>query len=563
MFKAGFQFAPGFRIQKFLGRGQFGQVWQVVAPGGTVAAVKFIDLNAGEGQKEYEGVKRVKQIRQANLMPITAIWKLDEHGKAIEEVPDAAIETQDLGGAESDSHDTQLNRPDETIAINQEASWLAVAMLLGGNSLDMQLRELAEEGKVGIPADQLISYMQDAAKGLDFLNQKQHDLGSGAVAIQHCDVKPSNIVTIGNSAVICDFGLAKILNRSQATTANAAGTPHYMAPEAIVGAPSETSDQYSLAVTYYHLRTGELPATGESVWQVLDAHRKGLLNFDKVGAAERQVLMKATDVDWKLRYASCAEMVDAMRDALRGIPSSTVTVNPDDQETLDLQAADTSRDHSIHVDSEATVSSGKQSRFMLASFAGVSVIAGATALMMFSPFSDRSSESDNNPANQSANAADSQSSADDGSQVSAAQLLTSALAQLDQDEQLAIDSFKQAIKQDTSLLNPVVLTVPNDEPIQRMFMGRSTEPISSPADLMVAVGLSPPPIVFPMPTIASDGYAIDRHAQSIQRKNGAVQNSAVQNGAVQNGAVQNSTVQNSTVQNGAVQNAQCKRVQGN
>ena len=68
MLERGFEFAPGYRLQEFLGRGQFGQVWRASAPGGTAAAVKFIDLTEGSGQKEYLGIKRVKQIRQGHGM---------------------------------------------------------------------------------------------------------------------------------------------------------------------------------------------------------------------------------------------------------------------------------------------------------------------------------------------------------------------------------------------------------------------------------------------------------------------------------------------------------------
>lgn len=73
LLKRGFQFAPGYRLQEFLGRGQFGQVWRASAPGGAPMAAKFIDLSDGQVQKECEGVKRVKQIWHANLMPITAL----------------------------------------------------------------------------------------------------------------------------------------------------------------------------------------------------------------------------------------------------------------------------------------------------------------------------------------------------------------------------------------------------------------------------------------------------------------------------------------------------------
>ena len=107
MLKRGFQFAPGYRLQEFLGRGQFGQVWRATAPGGAAAAVKFIDLSDGQGQKEYDGVRRVKQIRHANLMPITAIWLLDGQGQVIEEAPNDAIETIDKSKKSRDDSNDQ------------------------------------------------------------------------------------------------------------------------------------------------------------------------------------------------------------------------------------------------------------------------------------------------------------------------------------------------------------------------------------------------------------------------------------------------------------------------
>ncbi|MCG8650191.1 MAG: protein kinase, partial [Pirellulales bacterium] len=307
--KRGFEFAPGYRLQEFLGRGQFGQVWRATAPGGAAAAVKFIDLSDGQGQKEYDAVRRVKQIRHANLMPITAIWLLDAEGKVIEEVPDEAMETLDLSVAQP--------RGQSAVLKEIEPSWLVVSMLLGGKSLHQRMRECCQEGLSGIPPRELISYMDESAKGIDFLNAPQHDLGEGPIAIQHSDVKPANIVLIGSSAVVCDFGLARILSRNQVTATSAAGTPAYMAPEAISGKPSRTSDQYSLAVTYYHLRTGKLPVNDGSLWEVLDAHRQGKLTFGLLEQAEQEVLRKATDLNWENRFDTNVEMVDALREALR------------------------------------------------------------------------------------------------------------------------------------------------------------------------------------------------------------------------------------------------------
>jgi len=332
MLKRGFSFAPGYRLEQFLGRGQFGQVWRTSAPGGTAAAIKFIDLSGSEGAKEHEGIKRVKQIRHANLMPITAIWLLDVHGKAIEEAPEVTQETihfkpladpMATAGALPTEPSAHLSQPGIIEATGMvvmpqpEAAWLAVSMLLGGKSLQQLLRECVKNGLPGIPPKELLSYMDESAKGLDFLNISQHDLGEGIVAIQHCDVKPANIVLIGSSAVVCDFGLARILNRNQVTATSAAGTPAYMAPEAISGRPSKTSDQYSLAVTYYHLRTGTLPISDGTLWEVLDAHRTGKLDLSRVPEHEQAVLKRATALDWEKRFDSNLDFVESLREALR------------------------------------------------------------------------------------------------------------------------------------------------------------------------------------------------------------------------------------------------------
>lgn len=332
MLKRGFSFAPGYRLEQFLGRGQFGQVWRTSGPGGTATAVKFIDLSGGEGAKEHEGIKRVNQIRHANLMPITAIWLLDVHGQAIEDGPDVSQETMNLPPmpdpmatadslpAISSPHISMPGPLEATgmlVSPQPEAAWLAVAMLLGGKSLQHRLRECVKNGLPGIPPKELISYMDESAKGLDFLNIPQHDLGEGLVAIQHCDVKPANIVLIGSSAVVCDFGLARILTRNQVTATSAAGTPAYMAPEAIAGRPSKTSDQYSLAVTYYHLRTGTLPVNDGTLWEVLDAHRTGKLDLSRVPEHEQAVLKRATALQWEERFESNLDFVESLRDALR------------------------------------------------------------------------------------------------------------------------------------------------------------------------------------------------------------------------------------------------------
>eukprot|EP00198_Chlamydomonas_reinhardtii_P012635 XP_001701972.1 mitogen activated protein kinase kinase kinase 8 [Chlamydomonas reinhardtii] len=76
------------------------------------------------------------------------------------------------------------------------------------------------------------------------------------------DLKPQNVLLDGSGrAKVCDFGIAKIKDRTLLSTRNAhAGTPAYMAPEQFEGRPvSEKVDVYAFAMTLYECLTGEQP----------------------------------------------------------------------------------------------------------------------------------------------------------------------------------------------------------------------------------------------------------------------------------------------------------------
>jgi serine/threonine protein kinase len=76
--------------------------------------------------------------------------------------------------------------------------------------------------------------------------------------IYHRDLKPNNILLIGETAKLTDHGLATPTH-GPVTPCPRQGTREYAAPEVFAGHYSDTSDQYSLAVTYYVLRTGTFP----------------------------------------------------------------------------------------------------------------------------------------------------------------------------------------------------------------------------------------------------------------------------------------------------------------
>jgi serine/threonine protein kinase len=317
MMKPGDEPIPGYRLEELLGRGQFGHVWRTRAPGKTTLALKFLELTGTHGWKEFRAIQRVKQIRHAHLMPIVGIWLLDEHGQVIS---DDAIEAIAASQAESDrAASASETLTIESIKQTRRPAQLIVATPLANQTLGERLRECLAVGKPGIPVDELLGYMHEAAKGLDFLNASRHAIGDSLGAVQHCDIKPDNIMLVGGSVVITDFGVAQTLApaRNMATATSLGGTPAYMAPECFMNKPCTTTDQYSLAVTYYELRTGKLPFAAQTYADVFKAHQEGTLDFSSCKPAEQTVLKEATATDPEQRLGSCSEFIDRLTEAVR------------------------------------------------------------------------------------------------------------------------------------------------------------------------------------------------------------------------------------------------------
>lgn len=87
-----------------------------------------------------------------------------------------------------------------------------------------------------------------------------------ARGVVHRDVKPENVlVDREGRAKLADFGIARLLRGDAALspltrTGDVLGTPHYMAPEALAGAPADPRmDLFSLGVVLHQALTGRLP----------------------------------------------------------------------------------------------------------------------------------------------------------------------------------------------------------------------------------------------------------------------------------------------------------------
>jgi serine/threonine protein kinase len=90
--------------------------------------------------------------------------------------------------------------------------------------------------------------------------------------VVHRDVKPANVLVHwpGGLCKLGDFGLARGVDSEATRTGLVLGSPVYMAPELLAGAPpSSSSDLYALGVSLFQLLTGQLPFDTSSVGQLL------------------------------------------------------------------------------------------------------------------------------------------------------------------------------------------------------------------------------------------------------------------------------------------------------
>jgi eukaryotic-like serine/threonine-protein kinase len=178
--------------------------------------------------------------------------------------------------------------------------------LVNGPSLDRQLKE----GPLPFPV--VIEL------GLQIVSALER---SAAFDIVHGDIKPSNILLPEPYTVkLSDFGLARRMSRDRGDAEKVMGSPDYLSPEAINGAPLDIrSDMYSLGVTLFEMTFGRLPYhhADSSVVTRFNAHQTAPISFPQpwpqpVPGEWRSVLERLMAKEPAQRYGSYSETAGAL-----------------------------------------------------------------------------------------------------------------------------------------------------------------------------------------------------------------------------------------------------------
>lgn len=165
-----------------------------------------------------------------------------------------------------------------------------------------------------MPADRVIPLAVPLCRALAYAHERN---------IVHRDIKPTNILVSSEGVPkITDFGVARLCGSTMTHAGKIFGTPAYMSPEQALGGELDgRSDQFALCTVLYELLTGERPFTGTSaasvIYQVLEHEPPPPHEIaPRVPTAVSEIVMRGLDKNPNQRYASCAELADALTEAL-------------------------------------------------------------------------------------------------------------------------------------------------------------------------------------------------------------------------------------------------------
>src|SRR5713101_5696 len=188
--------------------------------------------------------------------------------------------------------------------------------------------------------------------------------------IVHRDVKPSNIMVLQNGDVkVADFGIARIDPSEFTIVGDLLGTPAYMAPEQLSGAPVDhRTDLFAAGVILFEMLTGVKPFRGKSITEIMTfMETRGPEDIRALNPAVpdslKRVITKSVAFDPSQRYGGAAEFSKAVSEAVPAlsgeprVPETSAPAGPSEAPISEIRTAPTARttqaspgDASLHPD---------------------------------------------------------------------------------------------------------------------------------------------------------------------------------------------------------------------
>jgi serine/threonine protein kinase len=191
---------------------------------------------------------------------------------------------------------------------------LVIIMELADHQLGDRFHECIAQGLPGIPREELIGYLMEAAEALDLISAKH--------GLQHMDVKPANLFLTSGHVKLGDYGLVNKLEGGKYCLGNRGFTPEYAAPEAHQGKIHSRSDQYSLALVYHELLTGTFPFACNTPQQIMAQHLSATPDLSRLPERDRPTVVHALSKQPEDRFPSCMAFIRALT-ILPSAPVST------------------------------------------------------------------------------------------------------------------------------------------------------------------------------------------------------------------------------------------------
>jgi serine/threonine-protein kinase len=183
-------------------------------------------------------------------------------------------------------------------------------------------------------ADRLSVRLYSPREAAQALTQLAHALDyAHSLGYLHCDLKPSNLMLDGRGQLyLADFGLAKSIGR-YAEQRLAFGTPPYMAPELVDGAPADVrTDIYALGVLLCELLSGHRPFVAERTIDYFYLHRRAIppmpSQLNNVPPALDEVVARALHKAPAERPQSAGELARLFQAAMERLSEAEQRWNP-------------------------------------------------------------------------------------------------------------------------------------------------------------------------------------------------------------------------------------------